>query len=298
MKRWKSCLWCRQRIVGGEITVEHLLPKAMGGGNGGDNLADACADCNHRRGRLGSYRFIVNKLWALFDAMESLSLRDVHRFEGLYHRIRERLPQWNRELERWVKLEKDRLGHSPYESLKLELPDQNRVEVFVSRRVLRHNRKGVAVTDFIKPACAEEAQARRKALIAEQTELNVKLAGSPGWVDGKAVDRDQYKLWRGLIKHRVTTICQELASLNQWIKNEVVREPEMASKMPLRTRATQAIMELCDLNEQQQREIRDLKARVAFLQNRIAELEQAPLDTPAVPAGYGIDINVMDGVIQ
>lgn len=45
------CFWCNVRFRGDVLpTIEHLLPRSEGGGNGLDNLALACHWCNQKRG--------------------------------------------------------------------------------------------------------------------------------------------------------------------------------------------------------------------------------------------------------
>jgi 5-methylcytosine-specific restriction endonuclease McrA len=41
------CVWCLRRGV--ELTLDHFLPRALGGGNGADNLITCCSTCNSRR---------------------------------------------------------------------------------------------------------------------------------------------------------------------------------------------------------------------------------------------------------
>lgn len=39
------CYYCGQKIKFNEFQIDHFIPKAYGG-QGGDNLVPACADCN------------------------------------------------------------------------------------------------------------------------------------------------------------------------------------------------------------------------------------------------------------
>ena len=52
------CIHCRRRLTvplsgseRGSATLEHILPKNHGGGDELENLALACAACNHEKGR-------------------------------------------------------------------------------------------------------------------------------------------------------------------------------------------------------------------------------------------------------
>ncbi len=70
------CCYCRtaQRIVGGEFTVDHILPEALGGVTEAHNLCTACWRCNLIKGDR-----IVGR-----DPLSNQS-------ERLYHPVRE---QW------------------------------------------------------------------------------------------------------------------------------------------------------------------------------------------------------------
>jgi 5-methylcytosine-specific restriction endonuclease McrA len=52
------CIHCRARVTvpldpreRGSATLEHIVPRHHGGGDALDNLALACASCNHAKGR-------------------------------------------------------------------------------------------------------------------------------------------------------------------------------------------------------------------------------------------------------
>ncbi len=47
-----KCAYCHRALKRHEATVDHWLPKAMGGGNGVKNLRLACWKCNNRKGSL------------------------------------------------------------------------------------------------------------------------------------------------------------------------------------------------------------------------------------------------------
>lgn len=47
----RRCCWCRLPIHRDATTIEHLIPRARGGGSSWANLAVSCFPCNHRRGR-------------------------------------------------------------------------------------------------------------------------------------------------------------------------------------------------------------------------------------------------------
>jgi 5-methylcytosine-specific restriction endonuclease McrA len=45
------CCYCKRVFLIDELTIEHLVPLSLGGTNNTDNIALACAPCNHKRGR-------------------------------------------------------------------------------------------------------------------------------------------------------------------------------------------------------------------------------------------------------
>ena len=43
-----TCQYCGRR--GGDLTIDHVNPRVLGGGHSWDNLVTACKTCNHRKG--------------------------------------------------------------------------------------------------------------------------------------------------------------------------------------------------------------------------------------------------------
>ncbi len=45
------CQWCRRHASepGVKLTIDHLLPRALGGDNATENMFTACAKCNFKR---------------------------------------------------------------------------------------------------------------------------------------------------------------------------------------------------------------------------------------------------------
>lgn len=55
-QNWKCC-WCGcdttdERKKSNSSTIEHMLPKSLGGSDDWDNLAMACNKCNNKRGNV------------------------------------------------------------------------------------------------------------------------------------------------------------------------------------------------------------------------------------------------------
>lgn len=47
----KPCCYCKVVFLIDELTVEHIVPLSFGGTNEDNNIALACAPCNHEKGR-------------------------------------------------------------------------------------------------------------------------------------------------------------------------------------------------------------------------------------------------------
>jgi 5-methylcytosine-specific restriction enzyme A len=44
-----QCWYCRKAVIPGELTMDHLIPLAMGGESSKDNLVPSCKDCNNKK---------------------------------------------------------------------------------------------------------------------------------------------------------------------------------------------------------------------------------------------------------
>ncbi len=45
------CCYCKFVFLVKNLTIEHLVPHTLGGGNDDDNIALACAPCNKQKGQ-------------------------------------------------------------------------------------------------------------------------------------------------------------------------------------------------------------------------------------------------------
>jgi 5-methylcytosine-specific restriction endonuclease McrA len=45
------CYYCKSIFLLNDLTIEHLTPLILGGTNEDNNIALACAPCNHQKGR-------------------------------------------------------------------------------------------------------------------------------------------------------------------------------------------------------------------------------------------------------
>ena len=51
-----TCFYCGKHVeqmAKGELTLDHFIPRALGGPNTLDNLFTACKSCNSRKGKIG-----------------------------------------------------------------------------------------------------------------------------------------------------------------------------------------------------------------------------------------------------
>lgn len=65
-QNWKCC-WCGTHCVPepgkyNSATIEHVTPRSLGGSDEWDNLAMACAHCNHRRGTIAVEDFLAGRI--------------------------------------------------------------------------------------------------------------------------------------------------------------------------------------------------------------------------------------------
>ena len=45
-----TCQYCGARMVAGDLTMDHVVPRSRGGGNTWENLVTSCFPCNNRKG--------------------------------------------------------------------------------------------------------------------------------------------------------------------------------------------------------------------------------------------------------
>lgn len=59
------CIWCQKSCTHREITLDHVLPRSLGGTNAADNLVVACMHCNRLRGNATVMAFAerIGTLW-------------------------------------------------------------------------------------------------------------------------------------------------------------------------------------------------------------------------------------------
>lgn len=77
-----KCIHCNSRLrvsttgdTGGHATIEHILPRSHGGDDSPENLALACARCNHQKGkRLDNRRRGDPRLMAVVAALRERRL--------------------------------------------------------------------------------------------------------------------------------------------------------------------------------------------------------------------------------
>lgn len=53
-----KCFYCERKIRPAELTLDHVVPKALGGSNRLDNLRLACRPCNQKKADMPPHIFI------------------------------------------------------------------------------------------------------------------------------------------------------------------------------------------------------------------------------------------------
>lgn len=77
-----KCIHCNARLrispegdSGGQATIEHIVPRHHGGDDSVENLALACARCNHQKGkRLDNKQRQDARMWEVFSALRARRL--------------------------------------------------------------------------------------------------------------------------------------------------------------------------------------------------------------------------------
>lgn len=59
------CCYCTKAFLVEYLTIEHIMPRSLGGTNDSENIALACAPCNQERGREAWFikKELMKKLW-------------------------------------------------------------------------------------------------------------------------------------------------------------------------------------------------------------------------------------------
>lgn len=100
------CFWCRQPYK--KKTKDHLIPRALGGGQHCDNLVMACSGCNAHRGCIVAFHMRYTEIkQKVADGMDDITRRWVKRWNVKV------LPKALALRNYWVKLEMQHLGWSP-----------------------------------------------------------------------------------------------------------------------------------------------------------------------------------------
>jgi hypothetical protein len=97
------CFWCGAYIPG-NMTWDHIVPRALDGPSVGTNLTRACHACNASRGQITSAHG-----WRKSIVLR-LNGRARRKAIGTFNR---RLPTVRQLQDRWAAIETERLGYSP-----------------------------------------------------------------------------------------------------------------------------------------------------------------------------------------
>ena len=72
------CYWCGKPLSLSEQTLEHMIPRSMGGGNNLENLRIACRQCNSSR-RNNPFPPNYSVSWERFDQLASLRINNINK---------------------------------------------------------------------------------------------------------------------------------------------------------------------------------------------------------------------------
>ncbi|MBS0187097.1 MAG: HNH endonuclease [Planctomycetes bacterium] len=73
LRQHRRCVYCRREIAYHAATIDHVVPRSMGG-RGGSNLVVACETCNSTKGSLPHSEF-VNRFAELAKARADAKLQ-------------------------------------------------------------------------------------------------------------------------------------------------------------------------------------------------------------------------------
>lgn len=61
IQQGSECFYCQKHIVGEQITMDHVVPIALGGKSTKDNIVCACLDCNQKKRSQNPVDFLLSK---------------------------------------------------------------------------------------------------------------------------------------------------------------------------------------------------------------------------------------------
>ena len=72
------CCYCGKDLAPSEQTLEHMIPRSMGGGNNLENLRLACRQCNNSR-RNNPFPPNYSVSWERFDQLALLRINNINK---------------------------------------------------------------------------------------------------------------------------------------------------------------------------------------------------------------------------
>ncbi len=67
-----TCVYCSRRLPKKELSLDHLVPKSVGGSNAAWNLVTSCVSCNRSRGNMELDRWLQMAPLPMFRSAETL----------------------------------------------------------------------------------------------------------------------------------------------------------------------------------------------------------------------------------
>lgn len=76
-----SCQYCRERFPRSELTIDHIIPRSLGGKSTWENVVCSCTDCNRKKGGRspeGAKMRLINKpKRPLWSPLSNISVRAI-----------------------------------------------------------------------------------------------------------------------------------------------------------------------------------------------------------------------------
>jgi len=115
-----KCFWCGYTK---EMTLEHIIPKACGGGEQDENKTHACEECNTERGQIPGFRCSIVDFSKYLENWDETNLSRVKRAQKMYKQLKKTQPKMLEMQSKWKKIEEVRLGTSPTAEIDLQIPE-------------------------------------------------------------------------------------------------------------------------------------------------------------------------------
>lgn len=108
------CVWCGKV---GEMTEEHLDPRAVGGDEYGENVEKACRACNAKRGLVADFYAATREVYGHMSHFDTMHGAERVWVWQMVRRHNAKVPRAHVRWEMWREIEVRRLGRSESDCL-------------------------------------------------------------------------------------------------------------------------------------------------------------------------------------